>query len=291
MNRQTVGRCVQSGQIGLCFVMWCSTAFAAEFAVFPSEIALTGPESRQRVLVQSLEGERIGRQLTTGVTLSSSDEGIARVENEGTIVPTGNGTAMITVKVGGASQVIPVQVSQFDQPHVWSFRNQVQSVLSKTGCNMGACHGAAAGKNGFRLSLRGYDPEGDFNILTRQARGRRIVPHDPGRSLILTKPTGTIPHKGGLRFTEDSLEYRVIAEWIAQGQPAPTPDDLNSSVNVLGASMADPAASAADALLKAARCVRSSCAPAAFVSDVAMTRGAASPAPHFSTSMRSTFFR
>jgi hypothetical protein len=116
-------------------------------------------------------------------------------------------------------------VEKFDQPHVWSFRNQVQSVLTKTGCNSGACHGAAAGKNGFKLSLRGYDPEGDFFALTRQARGRRIVPHDPGRSLILTKPTGLIPHKGGLRFDEDSLEFRVLAEWIAQGQPGPKPDD------------------------------------------------------------------
>lgn len=200
------------------------TASAADFVVYPDVVSLTGPEARQRVLVQSKAGDRIGKQLVDGVTLRSSDDKIVRIE-DGVVVPAGDGTTTLVVRYGEVSQTVPVTVAAFHEPHVWSFRNQVQSVLSKTGCNMGACHGAAAGKNGFRLSLRGYDPEGDYNILTRQARGRRIVPHDPGRSLMLTKPTGAIPHKGGLRFAEDSREYRVIAEWIAQGQPGPTPDD------------------------------------------------------------------
>ncbi len=108
-----------------------------------------------------------------------------------------------------------------EKPFTWSFRNHVESVFAKTGCNSGACHGALAGKNGFKLSLRGYDPEGDFTTLTRQARGRRMVPTDPGRSLLLTKPSGAVPHKGGLRFSPDSLEYRVLAEWIAAGAPGP----------------------------------------------------------------------
>ncbi len=107
----------------------------------------------------------------------------------------------------------------------WSFRNHVQSVLTKTGCNMGACHGAAAGKNGFKLSLRGYDPDADWRSITRHANGRRIVPSDPGRSLLLTKPTGAVPHKGGTRFTVDSPEYRVVSEWLAAGAPGPRDDD------------------------------------------------------------------
>ncbi|MBI1348486.1 DUF1553 domain-containing protein [bacterium] len=202
----------------------CCPSFAAEIAVFPGSVQLTGPEARQRVLVQAAENGRIGRQITNDLRFESSSPAVASVE-QGVIVPRSNGTTTITVSAGSNSATIPVTVEHFADPHVWNFRNQVQSVLSKTGCNMGACHGAAAGKNGFRLSLRGYDPEGDYNILTRQARGRRIVPHDPGRSLMLTKPTQAIPHKGGLRFTEDSLEYRVIAEWIAQGQPGPSADD------------------------------------------------------------------
>src|SRR5437763_16394945 len=96
-----------------------------------------------------------------------------------------------------------------------SFRNDVQPILTRAGCNSGACHGAAAGKNGFKLSLRGYDDEGDYRTLTRQVLGRRINPADPGHSLMLLKPTTALPHKGGQRFKVDSPEYRVLSEWIA----------------------------------------------------------------------------
>src|SRR5687767_15333177 len=106
---------------------------------------------------------------------------------------------------------LPVQAEDY------TFRNHVQPILAKMACNAGACHGAAAGQNGFRLSLRGYDDDGDFITLTRQAQGRRINAVDPGRSLLLLKATGTIPHKGGKRFEVDSREYKVLADWIAAG--------------------------------------------------------------------------
>src|SRR5437867_3512018 len=106
-----------------------------------------------------------------------------------------------------------------------TFRNHVQPVLAKFGCSSGACHGAAAGQNGFKLSLRGYDDEGDYLALTRHALGRRIVPSDPARSLLLLKSTGAVPHKGGKRFEVDSLEYKVLAQWIAAGAPGPKKDD------------------------------------------------------------------
>lgn len=107
----------------------------------------------------------------------------------------------------------------------WSFRNHVQPVLAKTGCSSGACHGAAAGQGGFRLSLRGYDDEGDWKSITRSALGRRIVLSDPARSLLLLKPTGAVPHKGGTRFEVGSLEYKIVSEWIAAGAPPPKADD------------------------------------------------------------------
>ena len=87
-----------------------------------------------------------------------------------------------------------------DQEASWEFRRHVLPVLARAGCNMGACHGALAGKGGFKLSLRGYYPEGDFQAIAREARGRRIELSDPGRSLLLAKPTGAVPHKGGLRL-------------------------------------------------------------------------------------------
>lgn len=106
-----------------------------------------------------------------------------------------------------------------------SFRNDVLPVLSKVGCNSGACHGALAGKGGFRLSLRGYDPRSDYFNLTRQALGRRVELSDPGRSLVLTKPTGAVSHKGGVRIDVDSEEYEIIANWLRHGAPAPGEDD------------------------------------------------------------------
>ena len=106
-----------------------------------------------------------------------------------------------------------------------SFRNDVLPILSKAGCNSGPCHGALAGKNGFRLSLRGYDPVTDYFSLTREALGRRLVKMAPARSLILLKPTLTLPHGGGKRFDVGSPEYRVIADWIAAGAPAPKPGE------------------------------------------------------------------
>ncbi|MDA0834853.1 MAG: DUF1553 domain-containing protein [Planctomycetota bacterium] len=197
---------------------------AEAIVVLPQEVQLAGPRARQRLLVElSRDGKLVG-QLTEQVTYESSAPDIVKVE-EGIAIPLTNGTANVTVKYETHVVTVPVVVTQMDAAQRWSFRNHVQSVLTKTGCNSGACHGAAAGKNGFKLSLRGYDPENDFLTITRQSRGRRIVPSDPGRSLFLTKPTGVIPHKGGIRFEPASLDYAVLAEWLAAGHPAPAADD------------------------------------------------------------------
>ena len=192
-------------------------------AIWPREVKMTGPEARQTLLAEWQDGVFATGLVRSG-TWTSSDESIAKVV-DGQVIPTGNGLATLTISAEGQTSQLKVTVEKFDAGHQWSFRNHVQSVMAKTGCNSGPCHGAAAGKNGFKLSLRGYDPEQDFNSITHQSRGRRVVPDDPGCSLILTKPTGAIPHKGGFRFGEDSLEYRVIAEWIADGMQPPSDRD------------------------------------------------------------------
>jgi len=107
-----------------------------------------------------------------------------------------------------------------------SFRNDVQPILTKAGCSAGACHGAAAGQGGFKLSLRGYDNEGDYLTLTRGAFGRRVNLAEPGKSLILLKATSAVPHKGGERFKVDSPEWRTLADWIADGAPGPQAGDV-----------------------------------------------------------------
>ena len=197
---------------------------ADSLLVLPQEVHLTGPEARQRLLIESADGSIVTGPVVGDVSYVSENARVATVV-EGAVVPVGNGSTTIFVTVNGRKTSTKVLVEKFAVEHRWSFRNHVQSVLSKTGCNGGACHGAAAGKSGFKLSLRGYDPDADFFSITRQSRGRRVVSHDPGRSLILTKPLGLIPHKGGVRFTEDSLEFNVISGWIAQGQSPPSNDD------------------------------------------------------------------
>jgi len=197
---------------------------ASKLVILPSEITLSGPEARQQLILENIRDKQFTGQFTNTAEYSSSDPAVARVEN-GAVLPVGNGTTKITAKSGKLSTTAAVTVSGMEKPFDWSFRNHIQPVLAKNGCSSGACHGAAAGQNGFKLSLRGYDDEGDYLALTRGALGRRIVPSDPGRSLMLLKPTGAVPHKGGKRFEVDSLDYRILSQWIAAGTPGPKPED------------------------------------------------------------------
>lgn len=204
---------------------------AAPVVILPSEVHLHGPEARQRLVVQRQGADGALLQQVADAPLASSNENIVRIE-AGVAIPVANGTAEIATE--GAK--VAVTVTGMDRPFQWSFRNHVESVLSKAGCNGGACHGARAGQKGFRLTLFGFDLEADHAYLTRHALGRRIVLEDPGRSLLLLKPTGAVPHKGGVRFSTDSLEYRVLAEWIAAGAPGPRQDDpLIERIEVLPA--------------------------------------------------------
>jgi hypothetical protein len=101
-----------------------------------------------------------------------------------------------------------------------SFLREVLPILTRAGCNAGACHGNLNGKGGFKLSLKGEDPAADYAALTRDLGGRRTNPHAPEQSLILLKATGMVPHEGGIRFSSQSLEYRLLHRWIARGCPA-----------------------------------------------------------------------
>jgi hypothetical protein len=108
-----------------------------------------------------------------------------------------------------------------------SFVNDVIPVLTRVGCNQGACHGAAAGKGGFKLSLRGYAPELDYIAIARQAQVRRICLADPTQSLFLRKPLLEVAHRGGKRLVRGSLEVRILLNWLREGAPGPQPGDAH----------------------------------------------------------------
>ena len=99
------------------------------------------------------------------------------------------------------------------------FERHIMGLFSKAGCNNGSCHGSFQGKNGFRLSLFGFDPDKDYAALTREIQGRRIDIQHPDQSLLLQKATGITRHDGSVRFSKDSWQYRIFREWIADGAP------------------------------------------------------------------------
>lgn len=208
---------------------------AGELQILPGEFTLHGVEGLQRVSVVSLrDGRTSAAMAAEDVEFESSNADVVKIE-AGVARAVGDGDARIVVRTAdGREATAMVHVVGAEREHRWSFRNDVQSVLSKVGCNSGACHGALAGKGGFRLSLRGYDSDADFLTITREARGRRIELADPGQSLILAKPTGALPHKGGLKMRVDTRDYEVVSEWIAAGAPGPQPDDAQlESISLL----------------------------------------------------------
>jgi hypothetical protein len=198
---------------------------AGKLAILPPTVTLNGPESRHQLIAEFTAGA-FTEDWTRDVAWSSSNQQIAAVDASGAVRPVGDGTATITARSKtGNSATATVRVAGAKTPFEWSFRSHVMPVLTKAGCNQGACHGALAGKGGFKLTLRGYDPDVDYDVLTRQSVGRRITLADPAASLILRKPSMMTAHGGGKRFDVNSLEYRILAEWIASGTPPPSPKD------------------------------------------------------------------
>src|SRR6266511_2501641 len=164
--------------------------------LLPAEFQLRGPAARQQLVVDKSDGAQLVGEVSNEAAFESSDSQVVKIENC-VALPVADGTATITAQRGDQRATAAVTVSGAAKAPEVSFRNHIQPILAKTGCSLGACHGAAAGQGGFKLSLRGYDDEGDYLALTRAALGRRITPVDPARSLFLLKPTNVVPHKGG----------------------------------------------------------------------------------------------
>jgi hypothetical protein len=211
--------------LGMGLFLVLSSRLDAEITVIPAHSALEGPGSVQRLLVLQRENGKIVGDQTSKAKFTSSNPAAVAVDGSGVVRAGGDGEAIITATVGGSSATATVKASGTKQPAVPSFRNQVIPMMTKIGCNSGACHGALAGKGGLKLSLRGYAPSVDHFVLTRQANGRRVDLLDPAHSLMLLKPTMAVSHGGGQRLEPGSADYHVIADWIAYGAPAPKEDD------------------------------------------------------------------
>ena len=193
--------------------------------ILPATISIIGPRYSQRLVVEGTFVDGHQEELTSRAAVAVSDPRVAQVDKDSFVIPQGDGRATITATFLGHRANAAVNIDQYGNASAWSFRNDVLPVMTKMGCNSGPCHGAAAGKNGFKLSLRGYDATTDYFTLTHQALARRTDRMEPAKSLILLKPTLAVSHGGGRRFDVGSPEYKVISGWIAQGMPAPEESD------------------------------------------------------------------
>jgi len=221
-------------------VVFLSLSFAAaggaeeSLVILPNSFELMYPGAEQSLIVEKRDAsDRFVGQVASGVTWASSNPDVALVV-DGRVRAVGDGEATIEARWQEEKATATVRVSGTDEKLQWEFRRHVLPILAKQGCNSGACHGALAGKGGFKLSLRGYDPMSDHWWITRQARGRRVEPADPALSLLLAKPTGSVPHKGGVRLEIDSEDYRLLGKWISDGAAAPSEADAQlDTVRVL----------------------------------------------------------
>ncbi|MCE9608059.1 MAG: DUF1549 and DUF1553 domain-containing protein [Planctomycetia bacterium] len=199
-----------------------SPARAAEFTAieaFPPAVKLSGSRARQQVVVVGKFATGETADLTATARYESKSAAIAAVDSQGLIVPRSAGTTQITIKNGTQETHVDVTVEGLDVPDPVDFRLEAIAALSRAGCSQGACHGSPQGKGGFRMSLRGYDPDVDILTLVREAGGRRIDRMMPDDSLILKKGSAQIAHVGGVRFRKEDAAYQTLRQWVADGAP------------------------------------------------------------------------
>jgi hypothetical protein len=187
---------------------------ASQLQVSPASVLLDNPEATQQLLVRSPTGSA---DLTRLATYAVLDPQIASVDPTGLVQPRAEGRTSLVVRHGSESSLIPVEVRGMKSPTPVSFASEIIPILSRSGCNSGACHGKAEGKNGFKLSVFGFDAVADHQALVMEARGRRVFPGAPENSLILRKSTGQMAHGGGKRLAPDSLSYQRLRRWISEG--------------------------------------------------------------------------
>jgi hypothetical protein len=205
-------------------IVWAEDAAAAAAAqtpsaliVSPAQIAVGHPRFPQSLIVGRKQTDGTHLDLTRDAKYTSADPLIARVDERGQVWPVAAGQTTVTIAADGLTAVIPVTSQPPPEAPPVSYLNEVQPVLSKSRCNQGACHGYSLGKNGFKLSLRGADALYDHFAITKEYFGRRIDRAHPEHSILVTKPSGVVPHVGGVRFSSNSDSSQRLVQWIREG--------------------------------------------------------------------------
>lgn len=189
---------------------------AVELLASPQELTLSGHDDRQQFVIQAIHADGSTQDITDRAQIELRDPNLAKLEKN-QIQSIADGQTQLSIAWRELSCTLPVGIVKAQSKVPLSFRNHVLPILTRSGCNTGKCHGSASGKDGFRLSLFGYDPDGDHYRLTREMPGRRISIAAPADCLVVNKATGTVPHTGGKRIRIGTEHYRQIVSWIAAG--------------------------------------------------------------------------
>ena len=196
---------------------------SVNLSVYPNQIQLDTARDYQSFIAVVRRADDITLDVTDTAAWKLADEKFARIEGN-KVVPVADGETELLCDFGSTQIRIPVKVSRSSEKLPVSFEKDIVPIMTRSGCNTGSCHGAARGKDGFMISLFGYDPAGDYQRITREIGMRRINLAVPEESLFLTKATGKVTHTGGKQFDEDSIYYKTILEWLKAGAPSdPTP--------------------------------------------------------------------
>ena len=200
-----------------------TTATAADsplssLVVYPGSVKLTTKRDRQSLIVQATFANGLTRDVTGEAKFVLADDKAATLSGH-LLTPRADGKGELSVSYGGRTIKVPIEVEKAADDRPISFRLDVMPVFMKANCNTGSCHGSARGKDGFRLSLFGFDPAGDHYRLTRELPGRRINLAVPSSSLLMEKSVGEVPHTGGKRFGKDSELYGTLDRWLVAGAP------------------------------------------------------------------------
>ncbi|MGD9722143.1 MAG: DUF1549 and DUF1553 domain-containing protein [Pirellulales bacterium] len=205
----------------------CDLALADEAApkldVYPPDVQLTTSRDRQPFIAVVTRPDGVTLDVTAEVKATLADPKLARLEGN-TLYPTADGATTLAVEYQGQTVSLPVAVKDAAVDRPISFRLDVMPVFMRSGCNTGSCHGAARGKDGFNLSLFGFDPAGDHHRITHEIGFRRINLALPRESLLMQKAAGQVPHTGGKRFAEDSPYYQTLLRWLENNVPNDAPE-------------------------------------------------------------------
>ncbi len=182
----------------------------------PQTVVLSNSYDYAQLVVSAWRQGAPAEDVTRTAAYSGAEE-LVSLSKTGMLRPKKNGMGSLAIRYGGRTLTVPVQVSGFGEEFSPDYITHVMPVISALGCNAGTCHGSKDGKNGFKLSLRGYDPIHDVRAFADDHAGRRVNFASPEDSLMLLKATAGVPHEGGQRTKPGEDYYEILKAWIGQG--------------------------------------------------------------------------